>query len=268
MPEGVEALGQDLLAVRHEQQAHLPALLAQAPVVERRDDGLAGAGRRDDEVLVAPVPLALDGELLEHLPLVGPGFEVEEEEGVSGCLPLLRRYGAVEPRSVPLRVVGLVFGALPVGVEGRIELLEDVGRSHLGEADVPLDAVDEGRLRQVGGADVGGRVAGVAPEHPGLGVEARGLGVVGDLDLRADLDQPVDRLALGGAGEDGGDDAELPSACAVGLELLFEEPQAVPADEGAEQVDRVRGRDLSRQRMGERGLAAGVDEEVGGGERD
>lgn len=39
------------------------------------------------------------------------------------------------------------------------------------------------------------------------------------------------------------------------------------ADEGAEQVDGVGGRNLGRQRMCERRLAAGVDEEVGGGER-
>ena len=99
-------------------------------------------------------------------------------------------------------------------------------------------------------------------------MEARGLRVVRHLHLRAERHEPVERLALGGAGVDGGDDAQGPPGAAVRAELVFEHAEAVPADEGAEQVDGVGGWNLVRQRVSERRLAAGVDEEVGGGERD
>ena len=55
---------------------------------------------------------------------------------------------------------------------------------------------------------------------------------------------------------------------AVRAELVFEHPDAVPADEGAEQVDGVCGWNLVRQCVSERRLAAGVDEEVGCGQWD
>jgi hypothetical protein len=44
-------------------------------------------------------------------------------------------------------------------------------------------------------------------------------------------------------------------------ELVFEEPQPVSADEGAEQVDGVGGWDFVRERVGR--LAAGVDQQIG-----
>ena len=42
----------------------------------------------------------------------------------------------------------------------------------------------------------------------------------------------------------------------------------MPTDEGAEQVDAVRGGDLARECVGERWFAAGVDEQVRGGQGD
>ena len=69
LAERAEALLQDLLPMRHEQQARigLQASVAQALVVQRRDDGLAGSGGGDDQVLPAAVSLALGVQLLQHL---------------------------------------------------------------------------------------------------------------------------------------------------------------------------------------------------------
>ncbi|MGB7219890.1 MAG: hypothetical protein WBD07_13915 [Vicinamibacterales bacterium] len=47
-------------------------------------------------------------------------------------------------------------------------------------------------------------------------------------------------------------------------EFVFEEAQAVPADEGAEQVDGIGGWDFVGERVGEGRLAAGVDQQIGG----
>ena len=47
-----EALVEDLLAVGDEQQSGSAEPPAERPVVEGRHDGLAGAGRRDEQVAV------------------------------------------------------------------------------------------------------------------------------------------------------------------------------------------------------------------------
>ena len=80
LAECAEALLQDFLPMRHKQQAQVAVLVAQALVVQRGDDGLAGSGGGDDKILEAVMPVALYGELFEHLALVGPGFDVQEEE--------------------------------------------------------------------------------------------------------------------------------------------------------------------------------------------
>ena len=67
------ALLQDLLAVRDEEQAsYRLRCFAEPAVVECRDDGLAGAGRGDDQVVPGRA-LPLDLELLEDLSLVRIG---------------------------------------------------------------------------------------------------------------------------------------------------------------------------------------------------
>jgi hypothetical protein len=80
MAEGVACLGEELAAMGEEQQARPEAGLADAShVVERGDHGLPHAGRRDDEVAVATVNLALGAQAVEDLllKLIGP----EREEG-------------------------------------------------------------------------------------------------------------------------------------------------------------------------------------------
>ena len=95
-------------------------------------------------------------------------------------------------------------------------------------------------------------------------MEAGRLSVVRHLDLCAEGDKPIQWLAFGGARVHGGDDAQRPARSAVRAEGVSEHPQAVPADEGAEQVDAVRGGNLVRECVREGGFAASVDEQVGG----
>ena len=85
----------------------------------------------NDKILEAVMPFALDGELLEHFALMLPGFDIQEEKRRLKRFILLRRHRAFESSGIADRFIGLVFGAFPIGVEGRIELLEDVGRAHL-----------------------------------------------------------------------------------------------------------------------------------------
>ncbi len=106
-------------------------LIAQALVIQRGHDGLASACGGNDKILEAVMPFALDGELLEHLALMWPGFDVKEEERRLKRFALLRRDSPIESSGIPFRFIRLVFGAFPVRVERGIELLEDVRRAHL-----------------------------------------------------------------------------------------------------------------------------------------
>jgi hypothetical protein len=57
------------------------------------------------------------------------------------------------------------------------------------------------------------------------------------------------------------------SAVAVGAELGQQEPQTVPTNEGAKQVDAVSRWNLALERVADRRLSASVDEEIAGRER-
>jgi hypothetical protein len=99
-------------------------------------------------------------------------------------------------------------------------------------------------------------------EEPGLGVQAGGAGLVADLDLGAAPHQLVDRPALGGADVGRGDDPERFSVTAVPVDGVDDQPEALPLDERAQQVDPVGGGDLGGELLVEGRLAAGVDKEV------
>ena len=76
------ALLEDLGAVGDEQQAGPVELGAEVAVVERGDDGLAGAGGGDDEV-VGVALAALDLEPFEDLALERVGLDLERREDAS-----------------------------------------------------------------------------------------------------------------------------------------------------------------------------------------
>lgn len=76
--------------------------------------------------------------------------------------------------------------------------------------------------------------------------------------MGAQVGQEVDGAALGGADVGGGDDAQGAAAVEMGAQRAFEDPEAVPFDEGAEQVDAIGGGDLGLEDLAEAGLAAGI----------
>ena len=121
------------------------------------------------------VAIALDVQPLQDLAMVRPGLNVEEDD-VAGRLLARPCHSPIEAVAVKGRVIQLKVGVRPIGLEGGAELFDDGLRIDHRQADVPFRTVDECRLCQVGGADVGGGEAAVAMEEPGLGVKA---GVVG-----------------------------------------------------------------------------------------
>lgn len=66
----------------NEQQAEIATMrLAQSPVVQRSDDGLAGPGGGDDKVPMPSQKLTLGVELLQHFSLVGLGLHFQAGQG-------------------------------------------------------------------------------------------------------------------------------------------------------------------------------------------
>ncbi len=122
-------------------------------------------------------------------------------------------------------------------------------------------------LRQVRGADVRGGGAVVAAEQPCLRVQAGGPRLVGDLDLGAQLGEPIEGPLVGGAHVGGRDDAD-PAASGDQLgDRGLDDAQAVPLDERAEQVDLVGRGHLVADLVADPRLVPAVDQERAGGER-
>ena len=95
-------------------------------------------------------------------------------------------------------VVGVEVAAVPVALEDGRHLLDDVRVARAGDAQVPFEAGHLRRVGQVRRADVRRRVARVAVEQPGLGVQARDGRVVGDAHVGTEIAQRSDGRGFGG----------------------------------------------------------------------
>jgi hypothetical protein len=122
---------ENLLAVCDEQQPRVASeLRPKTPVVQRGNDGLAGSGGGDDEVLPSPMPLTFSIQLLEDLGLMWPRLHVEHEQrGIQRVLSRLCDR-AIEPRRIPRWCVVFVLRAGPVACEGRVELFQYLRRRY------------------------------------------------------------------------------------------------------------------------------------------
>ena len=268
---GAQRLLEDLLAVGDEEQARPFAPCTEAAIVEGGDDGLAGAGCGDDEVAVPVVQGAFGVEGLKDLLLmrVGPHVKAGDEEARRGAAALRCLHGAFEPLAVGVvvGVVGRVFVRMPVGLEGRGELVEEARGRDRGEADVPLRTVEEGAGGEVRGADVGSVEAGVAAEEPALGVQPRPARVVLDPDVGAEVaGEAVEGLDVGAAEVGRGDDPESRVAVFEAFKLGLEGAHAMPLHKRADEVDLVAGVELRLDLAAQTRVAVGIGEECDVGE--
>ena len=215
---------------------------SQALVVEGGDDGLPGAGRHHDEIAPPVVDRPLGFELVEDLPLVAERADVERRDldRQVGGSAALRAESLAKPVAVPRRVVRLERRVGPVAVERLGEGLEEVRLLDAREANVPLQPVGQRRPGHVRRADVRRRHPRRPAEQPRLGVQPRRSRLVGDLDVGAQLHEAVEGPLVGGAHVGRRDDAQPTAALAQLEERLLEHAEALPLDEGAEQVDVVR----------------------------
>ncbi len=125
----------------------------------------------------------------------------------------------------------------PVALEGHPHPLDDVFRVDFRQPHVPLEAVEQGRVREVRGADERGAESGGPLEQPSLGVELGRARVEGDADLGTERDERVDRALLGRAHVGRRHDADAAAAGDDVRERVAQVADPRPDDERADQVD-------------------------------
>ena len=157
-PEHRRRLLQDLVAVRDEQERRVvahPFVAAQACVVESRDERLAGSRGGDDQVAPASVANPFGFEPIEDRTLERVRGDVDPRQRQV----IVARGGLLlcgEGRHKPIAVVALDVLVFPEGLKGKTKAVDHRRGLGLRQADVPLESVDEGAVREVRAANVGG----------------------------------------------------------------------------------------------------------------
>ena len=228
--------------MRHKEQTarFVRILLAETLVVQCRDDRLAGTGGRHHQIARIATDSALCLQLVQNLLLVGIGVDVNGVDiGIVGVEIFFRFQRPCQALSLILRVV-FKFAVIPVILEGSGDLVDGFGQVAFRYLGVPFKAAGQCRIGQVGRAHIRRCEAGVAVEDICLGMEARCLGIVADLDLRiGQLAKLLNGFYIRCAHVGGGDDAELAAAMRKLPQLVHNEPQAAPFDEGHQHVNSV-----------------------------
>ena len=240
--EGIQTLLKNFFPVRHKQQAagSIRILLAKTLVVQRRDDRLAGTGGSHHQIARIATDSALCLQLVQNLLLVGIGVDVHGVDiGIVGVEIFFRLQCPCQALSLILRVV-FKFAVIPVILKGSGDLVNGFGQVAPRYFCVPFKAAGQSRIGQVGRANIGRREAGFAVKDICLGVEPGRFGVVADLDLRiGQLSQFLNGFYIGSTHIGGGDDAELTVAVRKLPQLVHDEPQTAPFDEGHQHVNSV-----------------------------
>ena len=179
-------------------------LLAEAPVVERRDDRLArpvaattrfrgGCGATRAAVSVPGFLAGADRVNVEKGDSVARTFRSASAASSTRPLELL-----IETLAVLLRGSRARSSVLPVALEGGCELLDDIRIHDRRQPDIPFDAIHESGLGEVRGADERRRESALSVQEPCLRVETGALRLVGDPNLGAKPREFIERSAFGG----------------------------------------------------------------------
>jgi hypothetical protein len=194
--------------------------------------------------------------VLEQRFLKGPQFDFDRAEE---CDVVSTENPSASPEFCG--VVGRELSACPIACEDRFHLRDRIWIPCGRDANVPLETEHLCGMREVGGADVRGRVASLAVEDPCLSVKPRRRGVVRNLDLRA---QPLEFVkgALFCAVRIGRcQDPQWLACLAVPPKRLYQRAHAAPADKRHDEVDSVSGRHFGAKLVSDRGFTRRVGED-------
>ncbi len=208
--------------------------------------------------------LSIEGLEDRRLVRSRPKLKAGETDSPAACRTTVAclREGVVEAVAVGVRVIGHEGGIGPVRVEGGVELAEQVGCGHARQPNVPLQALDQCRPRQVRAPDERRVEAGVASEEPRLGMQPGRLRLIGDPHLCPKAPhQLVQGTSLGGADVRGRENAQRNAALSEPVERLLEHPEAMPADERTEKIYTIRAGHLGAQLGTEVGVLRSICQE-------
>ena len=213
--------------MRHKEQAagSIRILLAEAFVIQCRNDRLTGTGGSHHQIARIATDGALCLQLVQNLLLVRIGVDVHGVDvGIVGVEIFFRFQRPCQALFLILCVV-FKFAVIPVILEGSGDLVDSFGQVAFRYLGVPFKAAGQCGIGQVGRANISRREAGFAVKDICLGMEPGRLGVVADLDVRiGKLSQLLNGFYIGSAHIGGGDDAELAAAMRKLPQLVHDEP--------------------------------------------
>ena len=218
---------ENFLSVRHKEQAagSIRILLAEALVIQRRDDRFTGTGSSYHQIAHIAPDGALCLQLVQNFLLIGVRMDIHGIDfGIVGVEVFFCFQRTGQTLSLILRVV-FKFVVIPVILKGSGDFVDSFGQVAFRYLGVPFKAAGQCRIGQIGRANIGRREAGFAVKDICLGVEPGRLGVVADLDVRiGQLSKLLNGFYIGSAHIGGGDDAELTAAMRKLPQLVHDEP--------------------------------------------
>ena len=147
-PEGIQTLLENFFPVRYKEQAArlVRILLAEALVVQRRDDRFAGTGGRHHQIARIATNSALCLQLVQNLLLVGIGVDVHGVDvGIVGVEIFFRLQRPRQALFLILRVV-FKFAVIPVILKGSGDLVDGFGQVAFRYLGVPFKAAGQCRI--------------------------------------------------------------------------------------------------------------------------
>ena len=245
--ESIHALPENFFPMGHKKQTAglVRMLFAEAFVVQRRNDRLAGTGGGYDQIAGIAPDLALGLQLIQDLLLVGVWRNVHGIHcGIVGVEVFFGLQRPGQPFFLVFFVI-LKLAVVPVVFKGRRDLVDGLRQIASGHLGVPFQTAGQRCVGEIGRTDISRGKTGVAVEDVGFCVKAGRLCVIADLDPGVgQLPQLFDGFHIGGSHVGGGDDAEFAAIFGKFAKVIDEKAQTAPLDKGYQHINAVGRSDL------------------------
>ena len=245
--ESIHALPENFFPMGHKKQTAglVRMLFAEAFVVQRRNDCLAGTGGGYDQIAGIAPDLALSLQLIQDLLLVGVWRNVHGIHcGIVGVEVFFGLQRPGQPFFLVFFVI-LKLAVVPVVFKGRRDLVDGLRQIASGHLGVPFQTAGQRCVGEIGRTDISRGKTGVAVENVGFCVKAGRLCVIADPDSGVgQFPKLFDGFYIGSSHVGGGDDAEIAAVFGKFAKLIDEKAQTAPLDKGYQHINAVGGSDF------------------------